>query len=197
MLIFKDLFTGDEVLSDAFRTLDMTGAVAGFEGKKAEDIEYAIIKVPSSKVTPREDGEIDIGCGNAFSNPDAEAEEKPADENAPQPVIDLAYYFKLEQQNYDAKEFKAQFQDYCKRLKAKCEALDAQNENQILITRFKRNFPALRDFAAMVTREIGNCEFYTGRSMDPQGMLIVAKYEEGATSPDFYFYVDGLEIEKC
>ena len=52
MKIFKDIVSGDEMLSDTFQM--------------SFDYEDAIIKVPS-KNRPKDDlGNVDIGCGNAF-----------------------------------------------------------------------------------------------------------------------------------
>lgn len=193
----------DEILSDAFECVDAaTGKKVSFEGVKPADVTAAILKVSSRKVTPNADGEVDVGCGSAFGGTEAEEDAGPADENAPQPVIDVVHVNNLQSVPITGPVWKAWFMAYCKSLKAKCEALDKANENTVLSDRFKRNFPQLKEFGlTTVLKNIDDWEFYQGKAGDfpstNDNMLIPAKYEGEAVSPDFYFFIDGLAILKC
>ena len=73
MKIFKDVITGDEMLSDTFQ---MT-----------VEYEEAIYKVPSRN-RPKDDlGNVDVGCGDAFTKKEGE-EEAPAQEGV-EMVLDV------------------------------------------------------------------------------------------------------------
>ena len=203
MLIFKDLYTDNEVLSDAFSILDESSKPVAFEGKTHEQIDAAILKVPSHKVTPNADGDVDIGCGNSFggTNEDEEADAGGNDPDAPQPVIDIVHYFQLQNVPVSKGVWKTYFMAWCKATKDKLVALDASNGTK-LADQFKKNFPALKTWGlTTVYNDIDNYEFYIPKTSnfpaDNETLLIPAKYEGEATSPDFYFMLDGLVLEKC
>lgn len=40
-------------------------------------------------------------------------------------------------------------------------------------------------------------QFYTGESMNPEGMIGLLNYREDGVTPFFIFFKDGLEEEKC
>jgi hypothetical protein len=204
MLLFKDIFTGDEICSDAFPMADATSnKKIGFEGVKPEDVEAAVLKVSSKKIIPNGDGEIDVGCGSAFGG-SAEDEEAPmgADGSPAVPVIDVVHFNNLQSTPLNAMVWKAWFMDFCKTLKSTLEAKDAANGNTVLSTRFKKNFPAIKEWGlTTVGKNIDDYEFYICKSSDfpesNKSLIIPAKYDGEAASPDFYFIIDGMEIEKC
>ena len=41
------------------------------------------------------------------------------------------------------------------------------------------------------------CQFFTGESMNPEGMIGLLDYREDGTTPYMIFFKDGLDIEKC
>ena len=59
MKVYKDILSGDEMLSDAFAIKD----VIDKEGNKVEGL-IAVL----SKMTTKNDDEVDVGCGNAFGS---------------------------------------------------------------------------------------------------------------------------------
>lgn len=162
MLIFKDMFCDAEVLSDAFNIVDgLTGAAVVFEGKRHEQIESAILKVPSRKVVPNESGEVDIGCGNSFGGSN-EDEDAGGDVNpdAPQPVIDIVHYFELQPVSITKAVWKKYFMGWAKELKERITAYDANNGTKLSEV-FKKNFPALKTFGlTTVYDDLENYELY-------------------------------------
>jgi hypothetical protein len=193
----------DEICSDAFPLKDSaTDKKVSFEGVKPAEVEVAILKVASKKIIPNADGEIDVGCGSAFGGAEVEEDAGADSGDKPVPVIDVVHFNNLQSIPLSGPVWKAWFMDYCKTLKGKCEELDTANGNTILATRFKKNFPAIKEWGlTTILKNIDDYEFYVGKSSDfPQSnksLLIPAKYEGEAVSPDFYFLVDGIEIQKC
>jgi hypothetical protein len=185
----------------------ITGAKVGFEGVKAEDVSAAVIKVTSKKIIPNADGEIDVGCGSAFGSGggddgDDAGPALAADGSPAVPVIDIVHFNELQSTPLNAMVWKAWFMDFCKTLKTTVEAKDAANGNTVLQTRFKKNFPAIKEWGlTTVGKNIDEYEFFIGKSSqfpeNNKSLVIPAKYEGEAVSPDFFFIVDGLEIEKC
>lgn len=48
-----------------------------------------------------------------------------------------------------------------------------------------------------VLGNIKNLQFFTGESMNPDGMVGLMDFREDGITPYFIFFKDGLEIEKC
>ena len=79
MKIFKDVITGDEMLSDTFQ---MT-----------VEYEEAIYKVPSRN-RPKDDlGNVDVGCGDAFTK--KEGEDEPQAQGGVEMVLDVSCYYRI------------------------------------------------------------------------------------------------------
>ena len=126
MKIFKDIVTGDEMLSDTFQmTLEY---------------EDAIIKVPS-KNRPKDDlGNVDVGCGDAFGKPEGE-DEAPAQEGV-EMVLDVVANSELKQVNMSKKEFMAYIKDYFKKVIAYLE----ENGKSDRVEGFKKGAQAFIKF---------------------------------------------------
>ena len=122
MKIFKDVLTGDEMLSDTFQ---MTS-----------EYDDAILKVPS-KNRPKDVLDADVGCGNAFGG--GEEEEQQAPPEGVEMVLDVVANSELKQVNMSKKEFMAYIKDYFKKLIAyrkkmakKTESKDSKKEPKLL-----------------------------------------------------------------
>ncbi len=118
-------------------------------------------------------------------------------ETAPQPVIDVVFNGKLEPVTITKALWKKYFMDFCKALKPKLEA-----DNAEAAATFKKNFASLKKFGLeTVLNSFDDFEFYqsnTTRVPDSSECLIIpAKYEGESPSPDFYFMLDGMVREKC
>ena len=140
MKIFKDIVSGDEMLSDTFQ---MTF-----------DYEDAIIKVPS-KNRPKDDlGNVDIGCGNAFGGGDIE-EEQPVGGEGVEMVLDVVANSELKQINMSKKVFMAYIKDYFKKIIAYLE----ENGKKDRVDGFKKGAQA---FIKFIISKYDDIELYTG-----------------------------------
>ena len=178
MKIFKDVITGDEMLSDTFQmTLDY---------------EDAIIKVPS-KNRPKDDlGNVDVGCGDAFTKKEGE-DEQPA-QGGVEMVLDVIANSELKQVNMSKKEFMAYIKDYFKKIIAYLE----ENGKKDRVEGFKKGAQA---FIKFIVPKFDDIELYTGAHGENDdgeivgGICISYWEDEGAQGPMFYFFKDGLKEE--
>ena len=178
MKIFKDIVTGDEMLSDTFQmTLEY---------------EDAIIKVPS-KNRPKDDlGNVDVGCGDAFGKPEGE-DEAPAQEGV-EMVLDVVANSELKQVNMSKKEFMAYIKDYFKKVIAYLE----ENGKSDRVDGFKKGAQA---FIKFIVPKYDEIELYTGANGENDdgeivGAVCVSYWEdESAKGPMYYFFIDGLKEE--
>lgn len=105
MKLYKDIFTGTEIISDGF--------------KFVPDYEGVVVKVKTSWVVKGEDN-IDIGCGNAFGGP---SEDQGGNANV-EKVLDVIDIFKYEETSHDVASFTAYFKVYMKKLLTYIEGKD-------------------------------------------------------------------------
>jgi hypothetical protein len=179
MKIFKDVITGDEMTSDTFQ---MT-------------VEYddAIYRVPS-KNRPKDDlGDVDIGCGNAFGNPEGGEENAPA-QGGVEMVLDVVANHDLKQVNMSKKEFMAYIKDYFKKIIAYLEEHDQKDR----VEGFKKGAQA---FIKFIVPKFDEVELYTGANGENDdgeivgGVCISYWEDDSAPGPIFYFFKDGLKAE--
>ena len=180
MKIFKDIVSGDEMLSDTFQ---MT-----FE------YDDAIIKVPS-KNRPKDDlGNVDIGCGNAFGGGEAEEEPAAAGGEGVEMVLDVVANSELKQVNMSKKEFMAYIKDYFKKIIAYLE----ENGKKDRVDGFKKGAQA---FIKYIIPKYDEIELYTGANGENEdgeivGGICISYWENDEDKgPMFYFFKDGLKEE--
>ena len=178
MKIFKDVLTGDEMTSDTFQ---MTS-----------EYDDAILKVPS-KNRPKDDfGNVDVGCGDAFTKGEG-AEEPAAPENV-EMVLDVIANHELKQVNMSKKEFMAYIKDYFKKLIAYME----ENGKKDRVEGFKKGAQA---FIKFIIPHFDDIEIYTGANGENDegeivgGVCISYWEDDTAKGPMFYFFKDGLKAE--
>ena len=157
------------------------------------EYEDAIIKVPS-KNRPKDDlGDVDIGCGNEFGNPDGEAEQAPAQGGA-EMVLDVVANSELKQVNMSKKEFMAYIKDYFKKVISYLE----ENGKKDRVDGFKKGAQA---FIKFIVPKYDEIELYTGANGENDdgdivgGVCISYWEDESAKGPMFYFFKDGLKEE--
>ena len=179
MKIFKDVLTGDEMLSDTF---EMTS-----------EYEDAIFKV-RSKNRPKDDlGDVDVGCGDAFTKPEGATDEAPAQGNV-EMVLDVVANSELKQVNMSKKEFMAYIKDYFKKIIAYLE----ENGKKDRVEGFKKGAQA---FIKFIVPKYDDIELYTGANGENDegeivGSVCISYWEdETAQGPMFYFFKDGLKAE--
>ncbi|KAL0857434.1 hypothetical protein Bca101_062588 [Brassica carinata] len=168
MLVYTDLLTGDELLSDSF---------------PYKEIENGILWEVEGKWTTQGSVEVNIGA-----NPSAEegGDDEGVDDTV-QKVVDIVDTFRLQEQpTYDKKGFIAYIKKYIKLLTPKLSAEDQEAFKKGIEGATKYLLPKLKDF-----------QFFVGESMHDDSTVVFAYYKEGATNPTFLYFGHGLKEVKC
>ncbi|KAF8387854.1 hypothetical protein HHK36_026516 [Tetracentron sinense] len=168
MLVYQDLLSGDELLSDSFPYKEIhNGVLWEVEGKWVVQ------------------GAVDVDIG---ANPSAEgADEGEGVDDQAVKVVDIVDTFRLQEQPpFDKKQFVTYIKRYIKLLTAKLEA-EKQEE-------FKKNIEGATKF---LLSKLSDLQFFVGESMHDDGSLVLAYYKEGATDPTFLYFAHGLKEVKC
>ncbi|XVF31385.1 hypothetical protein REPUB_Repub16aG0141600 [Reevesia pubescens] len=168
MLVYQDLLTGDELLSDSF---------------PYKEIENGILWEVEGKWVVQGAVDVDIGA-----NPSAEGgdEDEGVDDQAVK-VVDIVDTFRLQEQPaFDKKQFVTFMKRYIKNLTPKLEP--EQQES------FKKNIEGATKY---LLSKIKDFQFFVGESMHDDGGLVFAYYKDGATDPTFLYFAHGLKEVKC
>ena len=152
MLIFEDVISGDELLSDAYDVKLVDGAVY--------EADCAMVTVGN--------GDIDIGA-----NPSAEDGEEALEDGA-ETVNNVVYSFRLQPTMFDKKSFTTYIKGYMKRIKAYLAENDPDS-----VEAFEKGATA---YVKKVLGSFKDWEFYTGESMDPDAMVVLLNYREDGTT---------------
>jgi len=173
MIIYLDALTKDECLTDSHvinELKEYNGAIISCQSK--------LIKI----------GGESINTGANAATEQTEDDES-YDDTAVQ-VINIVHAHKLQPMKGISKdEYKTLIKAYIGNLKAKLSgaALEKFNQNQKPITEFVKS----------VLKQFDEYTFYvTERASIDQGMLILARYPDGADAPIFYYFADGLYTQK-
>ncbi|KAJ2148301.1 Translationally-controlled tumor protein [Coemansia sp. RSA 564] len=166
MQLYKDILTGDELFTDAFEVKDVGGAY----------------EVDCKMVTLSNNGEIDIG-----GNPSAEEAEEQLEDGS-ETVNNVVHAGRLQETQFDKKSYMIYIKGYMKAIKAKLQETKPES-----VAEFEKNAATL---VKKIIGDIKNYEFYTGESMDPDGMVALLNYREDGVTPYFTFFKDGLIEEK-
>jgi hypothetical protein len=167
MLLYKDLISGDEMISDAFKIIEI------------DDIAF---EVDCKMVTVKQGADVDIGA-----NASAEEQEEELEDGAIQ-VLDVVYTFRLSETSFDKKSYMTYIKGYMKELKKR---LQETNPERAQI--FEEKAPA---FVKKILGNFKDYDFYVGESMDPEGAVGLLNYREDGVTPYFTFFKDGLKVEK-
>ncbi|OVA00211.1 Translationally controlled tumor protein [Macleaya cordata] len=168
MLVYQDLLTGDELLSDSFPYKEIeNGALWEVEGKW-------VVK-----------GSVDVDIG---ANPSQEGgdEDEGVDDQAVK-VVDIVDTFRLQEQPpFDKKQFVTYIKRYIKLLTPKLEG-EKQEE-------FKK---CIEGATKSLLSKLKDLQFFVGESMNDDSTLVFAYYKDGATDPTFLYFAHGLKEIKC
>lgn len=164
MIIYKDIITGDEVLSDSYNVKEVDGAVYEADCKK--------INVGGEN--------IDIGA-----NPSSEEAEEGVEDGL-QTVIDVVHSFRLQQTSFDKKTYLSHLKTYMKKVK---EAMKGKGASDDEIKNFES---AAQGYAKKIVANIKDYDFYIGESMDPDGMVVLLNYREDGVTPYVTVWKHGL-----
>jgi len=166
MLLFSDLLSGDEMFSDAFPI------------KEVDDIVY---EVDCALIVVKE-GDVDIGA-----NPSAEEVQEALEDGASQ-VNNIVHSFRLQPTSFDKKAYLTYLKGYMKAVKAKLQETKPER-----VEAFEKG---AANFAKKIVANFKDYEFYTGESMDVEGMIALLNYRPDGTTPYFTFWKDGLKEQK-
>ncbi|XP_020102405.1 translationally-controlled tumor protein homolog [Ananas comosus] len=168
MLVYQDLLTGDELLSDSF---------------PYEEIENGMLWEVEGKWVVQGAVDVDIGA-----NPSAEgAEEDEGVDDQAAKVVDIVDTFRLQEQpSFDKRQFVTFMKRYIKLLAPKLD-----DEKQAL---FKKHIEGATKY---LLSKLSDLQFFVGESMHDDGSLVFAYYKDGATDPTFLFFAYGLKEVKC
>ncbi|ERF74430.1 hypothetical protein EPUS_06608 [Endocarpon pusillum Z07020] len=173
MIIYKDIITGDEILSDTFKIIDVGDG---------------LWEVDLKKVTKGGDNFVLEGA-----NPSAEgedAEESGDTEN--KQVLDIEDQFRLNKMEggMDKKTFTSDLKAYIKRLNNK---LKAEPNGETKSKEFQSGAAAaLKKLSA----NVADYDIYMGESMSSEGMYILVNFREDGITPFATIWKHGLKEEK-
>lgn len=166
MIIFKDIFSNDELLSDAYDVKEVDGVIY--------EADCAMVKVGGD--------DIDIGA-----NPSAEDGGDDLEEGV-ELVNNVVHSFRLQPTAFDKKSFLTYIKGYMKAVKGKL-----QESKPDEVAAFEKG---AQTYVKKVIGSFKDWEFYTGESMDPDAMVIMLNYREDGTTPFVAIWKHGIEEEK-
>ncbi|KAJ0976276.1 hypothetical protein J5N97_018241 [Dioscorea zingiberensis] len=167
MLVYQDLLSGDELLSDSFQY---------------KEIENGMLWEVDGKWVVQGAVEVDIGA-----NPSAEGGEDEGVDDQAVKVVDIIDTFRLQEQPaFDKKQFVTFMKRFIKLLTPKLEA-EKQEE-------FKKNIEGATKY---LLSKIKDLQFFVGEGMHDDGSMVFAYYKEGATNPTFLYFAHSLKEVKC
>jgi len=164
MLLYSDILTGDEIVSDAFPM------------KLIDDIVY---EVDCQLLTVKAGADVDIG-----GNPSAEETEEALEDGATQ-VNNVIHSFRLQPTQFDKKSYLAYLKGYMKAVKSKLIETNPER-----VEAFEKGAQV---YAKKLVASFKDLEFYTGETMNPDGMVALLNYRPDGTTPYFSFWKDGLK----
>ncbi|KXT05417.1 hypothetical protein AC578_11016 [Pseudocercospora eumusae] len=168
MIIYNDIITGDEIISDSY------------DLKEIDGVAY---EANCSKITI---GPVDVNTG---ANASAEEAEEGADDTA-QTVIDIVHSFRLNETAFDKKGYLSYLKGYMKAVKEKLKENGADDE---AIKEFEKG---AQNFAKKIVGNFKDYEFFIGESMNPDGMVVLLNYREDGVTPFVTVWKHGLKEVK-
>ncbi|XP_064098773.1 translationally-controlled tumor protein homolog [Macrobrachium nipponense] len=121
------------------------------------------------------------------ANPSAEEEDEGTESNSVS-GIDVVIFMRLQETGFgNKKDYLTYMKEYIKSLKSKLEGTPAADK-----------LPAIQKPLAELLKKFKDLQFFTGESMNPDGMVAIGDYKEidGEERPVIYFPMLGLEEEK-
>ncbi|KAI1090853.1 translationally-controlled tumor protein [Rostrohypoxylon terebratum] len=170
MIIFRDALTDskDELLSDSFKLKEVDGI--------AYEADCAMIEI----------GAVDVDTG---ANASAEEADEGVEDSA-QKVNNIIHSFRLQPTSFDKASYLSYLKGYMKRL-AKHLKDSGKSEEEIKVFQTKA-----QAFAKKIVSNFKDYEFYTGESMDVDGMVVLLNYREDGVTPYVTIWKHGLDEMK-
>eukprot|EP01080_Neovahlkampfia_damariscottae_P003375 gene3375-5922_t len=177
MIIFKDIFSGDELCSDAYKMVEL------------HDVVY---KIESKLTIINESGDFQVYDGNAFGGNNDDEEEGVALKEGESKVNEIVHKFHLQLTGFDKlKDYQVGLKGYLKRI---VEHLTKENPDRV------KPFQAgvqkfVKEIFGDKSTKFSDIEFYTGESYDAEAMIVICKWDENDI-PQIYLFKDGVKEEK-
>ncbi|CCX09236.1 Mss4-like protein [Pyronema domesticum] len=169
MIIFKDIISGDEMISDVYDLKEVDGV---------------LYEADCAMITVSKGGDVDIGAN-------ASAEEAAEElEDGQESVNNVVFSFRLNPTSFDKKSYLTYLKGYMKAIKKKMQD-DGKTEEEV--TAFEKGAAAA---AKKIVANFKNYDFYIGESMDLEGMVALMNYREDGVTPYMIFWKHGLKEEK-
>ena len=166
MIIYKDLLTEDELLSDSFDIAEVEGC---------------LLEVQTKVIQKKEGGEEIAGV-------DA-GDETELDGAVTVSVNNLVEAMRLQPTSFTKKDYTMFIKGYMKDVKEKLEATASPDD-------VKAFMKAASGAVKAILGNFDQYTFYTGEKMDPKGMVALQFYKEDNVIPYFWFWKHGLTKEK-
>ncbi|CAM6123151.1 unnamed protein product [Calypogeia fissa] len=168
MLVYQDIFSGDELLSDSFQYTEIeNGILWEVEGKWVVQ------------------GAVDVDIG---ANPSAEGggEDEGVDDTAVK-VVDIVDTFRLQEQPaFVKKALLGNLKKFIQNLVAKLP------EDRQAVIKAKAG-----DAVKYILAKVEDLQYFVGESMQDDCSLVFAYYKEGKADPTFLYFADALKEVKC
>lgn len=171
MIIYKDLFTGDELFSDTYPMKVVDGVIYRVTGKMTSE-------------------KNDIDESKLGANASAEGGDEGSAESNAVHGVDVVLANRLMEYKLGKKDYMAHIKGYMKEVK---EKLGETKPDEV--DKFQAG---CSKFVKGVVGEFKEYQFYCGESNNPDGMLALMRWEDvdGKEEPFMYFFIHGLEAEK-
>jgi len=169
MIIYKDIISGDEMFSDIYKIKD-NGIIIEVEGK----------------MISRSEDNID---GNLLGANESQEEAGEDLESSTVSGIDIVLNHKLAETGFDKTSFIAYIKEYMKTIKGRLAETDPD--------RVKPFMAGAQEEVKKILGNFKNYQFYTGESMNADGLVGFLDFREDGITPYMIFFKDGLEQEKC
>ena len=139
-----------------------------------------------SKMIAKKDADVDVGCGNAFGTGGEEEGGDSSVQTVNNVVDGFAY---TETQIGGPSDFKSWIKEYMNAVVLKLREKGTPKET---IQAFKASAPGVAKY--FLTR-FSDVQFYLGASFNSESMVF-SIYNEGNTTPTFYYIMGGFVAEK-
>lgn len=164
MIIYKDIITGDEIISDSY---------------DLKVVDETVYEVDCQMITV---GAVEIDTG---ANASAEEADEGVEDGAVQ-VNNVVNSFRLQSTQFDKKSYLSHLKTYMKKVK---EGLKEKGASDEKVKEFETN---ASKYAKKILGNFKDYDFYVGESMDPDGMVVLMNYREDGATPYVTIWKDGL-----
>jgi len=171
MIIYKDIFSNDEMASDTY---------------PHRIIDDVILEIDCKVITCKP-GAIDEALLGA--NASAEGGDEGADDAETISAPDVVLANRLQATGFDKKSWTVYIKDFMKRTLKKLE----ENGDQAKVDAFKKG---AQTAVKKILGSFKEWEMYTGENMDPEGSIAYLNYREDGITPYIWMFYHGLEEEK-